>query len=133
MPHRVWTFVAAFCIAGALFRQLPAQQTTAEPPGPDTVVYTPKMGTVTFTHAKHAKASECTACHHESRPERAHTRSHQACGDCHIAQPAAPMTTTLRNAFHNTAARSGVCYDCHNKEAAAGKTVPTACADCHKR
>jgi hypothetical protein len=131
MLHRVLTLVAALSIAGALFQQLPAQQTTAEPPGPDTVRYTPKLGTVTFTHAKHAKSSECVACHHESRPERPSTKPHQACGACHVAEPVPPMTTDLRNAFHNTSTKSGVCFDCH--KAAASTTVPTACGDCHKR
>jgi hypothetical protein len=43
------------------------------------------------------------------------------------------MTTTLRLAFHNTAERSGLCFDCHKKEAAAGKDAPVGCLDCHKR
>jgi len=97
------------------------------------VVYTATRGTVTFTHAKHATLSDCSACHHDSRPERPYTKTRQACGTCHTAEPAAPITTNLRNAFHNTAARTGVCYDCHVKEAAAGKAAPTACNDCHKR
>lgn len=131
MPHRVLTLAATLCIAAAFFQPLAAQQKATEPPGPDTVVYSPKLGTVTFTHAKHAKLSECNACHHESRTEQPSTKPHQACGDCHVAQPAGPVTTSRRDAFHNTMARTGICYDCHNK--AASKTAPTACGDCHKR
>jgi hypothetical protein len=132
MPHRALTLASGLCIAAALVQRLPAQQ-TAGPPGPDTVRYTPARGAVTFTHAKHAKLSECSACHHESRPERPYTTPHQVCGACHLEQPTGPVKTSLHDAFHNTSAATGVCYDCHNKEAAAGKTVPTACNDCHKR
>ena len=88
---------------------------------------------MTFAHAKHAKTAECTACHHESRTERPYLKPRQVCSDCHVAEPAAPMTTTLRLAFHNTAERSGLCFDCHKKEAAAGKDAPVGCLDCHKR
>ncbi len=133
MPHRVLTLATALCIAAAFSKQLPAQQPAPIAPGPETVTYTPKFGTVTFTHAKHAKASECTACHHESRPEHPYTAPQQKCGTCHVAEPVAPMVTNLRNAFHHTAAKTGVCFDCHNKEAAAGKTVPATCTDCHKQ
>lgn len=132
IPHHVPTLVAVLVMA-AVFQPLPAQQQAAASAGPDTVVYTPTRGTVTFTHAKHAKLSECAACHHASRAERPYTRPRQACRDCHLAQPVAPVTTSLGAAFHNTVDRTGVCYDCHKKEAAAGKTIPTACSDCHKR
>lgn len=132
MSFRILALAAALC--GAAVVSVPAQQTT--PPdstGPETVRYTPSRGTVTFSHAKHAKAAECVSCHHESRTERPNTKPRQACGDCHVAEPVAPMTTTLRLAFHNTAARSGVCFDCHKKEVEAGKDVPVGCLDCHKR
>ena len=134
MSHRTSVLlVAALCVAAALPRSSSAQQTAPDSSGPDTVRYTPSRGTVTFTHAKHAKAMDCGNCHHESRPERPYTKPREACGDCHVAEPIAPLTTTLRNAIHNTAARTGVCYDCHKKTVAAGKDAPTACNDCHKR
>ena len=132
MSVRFVTLFAGMCLAAALPALSLAQQTT-EPPGPDTVRYTPSRGTVTFTHAKHAKSIECSACHHASRAERPYTKPRQACADCHLAEPAAPVTTSLKAAFHNTAERTGTCYDCHKKEVAAGKDAPTACNDCHKR
>ena len=133
MSLRILTLAAALCAALVVPLQLSAQQAVADSSGPDTVRYTPSRGTVTFTHATHAKAMECTTCHHESRPERPSTKPRQACGDCHLADPAPPVTTTLKLAFHNTASRTGLCYDCHKKEVAAGKDAPTACTDCHKR
>lgn len=133
MSHRIVLFAAALCVAAALPVRSSAQQAAADSSGPDTVRYTPSRGTVTFTHAKHAKSVECTACHHESRSERPYTKPRQACGDCHLGEPVPPITTSLKAAFHNTAERTGVCYDCHKKEAAAGKDTPTACNDCHKR
>jgi hypothetical protein len=30
-------------------------------------------------------------------------------------------------------AKTGTCVSCHIKQAAAGKTTPTKCADCHKK
>ena len=134
MSYRLLSLAAALCVAAALPQQLSAQDTTTtQPTGPDTVRYTPSRGTVTFTHAKHGKASECANCHHESRPEKPYTKPKEACGNCHVAEPVAPVTTSLRNAFHNTSERTGLCFDCHKKEVAAGKEAPTACNDCHKR
>lgn len=129
---RLAVIIAALSIAAIPVRTS-AQQAVADSSGPDTVRYAPSRGTVVFTHAKHAKSAECSACHHESRSERPYTKLRQACGDCHLAEPAAPVTTSLKNAFHNTATRTGTCYDCHKKEVAAGKNAPTACSDCHKR
>lgn len=123
---------AALALGAALPGRL-AAQTTAEPAGPDTVVYTPERGKVTFTHAAHAKASECKSCHHESRPEKPLTEARQKCGACHTEPATDPMKTGLRAAFHNTVERSGTCFDCHKKQLEAGKTVPSACRDCHKR
>jgi len=103
-----------------------------KPAAPDTIVLKgPTKGAVTFTHKKHGEATECTTCHHESKPEKAKTSDYQKCTDCHTAPATAPMTTALRDAFHNGMAKQGTCADCHVKEAAAGKTVPTKCAECH--
>ena len=133
MSLRLVSLLAVLCFAALLPTRLTAQQTVADSSGPDTVRYTPSRGTVTFTHAKHAKSIECSACHHESRTERPYTKPRQACGDCHGPETTPPVTTTLKSAFHNTAERTGLCYDCHKKEVAAGKDTPTACNDCHKR
>lgn len=113
--------------------RLAAQVAASEPTGPDTVVYTPNRGTVTFTHGKHAQAAECVACHHDSKPEKPHETPRQKCSACHTTPATEPVKTSLRFAFHDTAAEEGTCYTCHKKEAAAGKTVPAECNDCHKR
>lgn len=122
-------FLALVCVAAALPGRLAAQAET----GPETVVYKAERGAVTFTHAKHAQAAECVSCHHESKPEKPATKENEKCSACHTTPATAPVTTTLRRAFHNTAEKTGVCYDCHTKEAAAGKTMPAKCDDCHKK
>jgi nitrate/TMAO reductase-like tetraheme cytochrome c subunit len=71
-------------------------------------------------------------CHHASKPEKALTKEHQACADCHTTPEAtAPMKTSLKMAMHNTAEKTGTCVSCHQKAAAEGKTVPEKCSDCH--
>jgi hypothetical protein len=122
--------LGAALFGGAL---IPGQVAAQEETGPDTVVYTPRRGTVTFTHGKHAAAGECVACHHESKPEAPLASPQQKCGACHTTPATAPVTTSGRAAFHDTANRKGLCFDCHTKEAAAGKTAPTECDACHKR
>jgi cytochrome c553 len=123
--------LAMVCVAAAaLPGRLTAQQAET---GPDTVVFTPERGAVTFTHGKHAKAAECVSCHHASKPEKPATKENEKCSACHSTPAVEPMKTTLRRAFHNSAEKTGVCFDCHNKEAAAGKTMPAKCDDCHKK
>lgn len=100
---------------------------------PDTIVFTPERGTVVFLHGRHSKDFECKSCHHESRPEKPLEKENQKCSSCHTAEPTGPVTTSLRNAMHDTEAREGTCYTCHNKASAEGKEAPTRCADCHKR
>lgn len=112
---------------------LPREVSAQENKGPENVVYSPRRGTVTFTHAKHGQAYECVSCHHASKDAKPLTSEHQKCGDCHTTPATAPVTTSLRNAFHITADEKGLCFDCHKKEAAAGKKAPTTCDDCHKR
>ncbi len=122
---------AAVLAAGALLPGKVAAQQATQAVGPDTVVFTPSRGKVTFAHGKHSKAYACTSCHHESRAEKPATSAQQKCGDCHTAEAVAPMKTTLRLAIHNTVTREGTCFNCHKKEAAAGKTTPSGCMDCH--
>jgi len=43
------------------------------------------------------------------------------------------MTTSIRDAYHDAAAKKGTCMDCHVAEAAAGKAVPVKCTECHKK
>jgi hypothetical protein len=127
------TVLAAALLGGALVPAGLAAQETAEPTGPDTVVYTPRRGTVTFTHGKHAQLAECASCHHESKPAKPFAGSaREKCSACHTTPATEPVTTTLRNAFHNTTENTGMCLSCHVTEAAAGKTVPAVCNDCHK-
>ncbi len=123
---------AAVLAAGALLPGKVAAQQAAEPAGPDTVVFTPSRGKVTFLHAKHAKAFECASCHHASKAEKPLTKPREKCEDCHTADPTPPMTTSLKQAFHNTVTREGTCLTCHKKEAAAGKNAPVGCTDCHQ-
>lgn len=133
MKLRLMTAALALVAALTVPGRASAQEQAAEPTGPDTVVFTAKRGPVTFTHGKHAKAAECVACHHESKAEKPLESKYQKCSACHTETPAAPMKTDAKNAMHNTVAKEGVCYSCHTKEAAAGKTVPSKCTDCHKR
>lgn len=115
----------AFLVPGAL-------QAQAQEQGPDSVVLAHgSRGAVTFAHGKHAKATECVSCHHESKPEKALSKEHQSCADCHTTPATEPMKTTLRMAMHNTAEKTGTCMGCHTKAAAEGKTVPQSCSDCH--
>jgi hypothetical protein len=116
---------------GRLAAQQPAQE------GPDTVRYEAKRGPVTFTHAKHAKMDDCESCHHGSKPEKPAKAAAdgkqliEKCSACHGATVTAPMTTSLKKAYHDTARKTGMCIDCHKKEMEAGKQAPVACNDCH--
>lgn len=132
MKRRLMTAALALVAALVLTGRASAQE-AAEPTGPDTVVYNAKRGPVTFTHGKHSKAAECVSCHHESKAEKPLESKYQKCSACHTETPTAPVTTDAKKAMHDTVGKTGVCYDCHTKEAAAGKTVPGKCADCHKR
>jgi len=96
----------------------------------DTYTLKAPNGAVKFDHKKHA-AAKCETCHHASKPEKPSKAAHEACADCHTTPATAPMKTKLQAAFHNPAAQSGVCIDCHKKEVAAGKKAPTKCAECH--
>lgn len=131
MSHLRFAFASLVVLGSTLVPGSLAAQ-AAEPPGPDSVVYTAR-GRVVFYHAKHAEKAECSSCHHESKPERPLESPRQKCSDCHTDPPTAPMTTTLRFAMHNTEERSGTCFDCHKAEAEKGVEVPTRCADCHVR
>ena len=119
---------AALALVGS-FNGLGAQEK-----GPETVVLSGSpLGSVTFQHAAHQELTDCSTCHHESRPEKPLTAEHQACTDCHVKEPVAPMTTSTRDAFHDQTAKAGTCVGCHVQAAAEGKTVPTKCTDCHKK
>jgi hypothetical protein len=124
---RLVTVAAAMATVGA-FGRLGAQE------APDTVVLTGSpLGGVKFGHASHQTMTECTACHHESRPEMPLGSEFQSCAACHTKTPTAPMTTSVRDAFHDATAKTGTCMDCHVAEAAAGKVVPLKCTECHKK
>lgn len=126
--------IALVLVGGALLPgRLSAQVAVADTLGPDTVVFTPERGKVVFAHRKHGEMAECTACHHESKPEKPLEGPRQKCSACHTAEPVAPMKTTLEFAIHDTDNETGTCFDCHNKEAEAGKEVPSRCRSCHQR
>jgi hypothetical protein len=126
--------MAAVLLGGALLPgRLSAQVQVADTLGPDTVVYTPERGRVTFAHRKHGEKAECVACHHESKSEKPLESPRQKCSACHTEPATEPMKTSLKFAMHDSDNKTGTCFDCHNKEAEAGKEVPNRCADCHKR
>ena len=130
--QRVWRIlvVPAILVAGS-FTSLAAQDVTP----PDTVVLTgAPLGSVTFLHGTHDQ-SECTSCHHESRPEKPATESFQPCSACHTQPATAPMTTSLRDAFHDARAQAGLCVDCHTQAAEASGSAgpPVRCTTCHVR
>jgi hypothetical protein len=107
---------------------------SAQENGPETIILTgSSLGGVMFLHASHQEMTECASCHHESRPEKPLDTPHQPCAACHIKAPTAPMVTSIRDAFHDATAKTGACVDCHVTEAAAGKTVPLKCTECHKK
>lgn len=110
---------------------LAAQEDVARP---DTVSMDGgRLGQVTFSHAAHETMTDCVACHHESRPEKPATERYQPCDACHVSQPVAPMTTSIRDAFHDVRAQSGVCIDCHKSDADTGAAAPVRCNECHVR
>ena len=122
--------VGTAMVAAGSFGTLAAQENA-----PDTIMMTGSspLGGVMFLHGSHKEKAECTACHHESRPEMPATSEHQACSTCHTKTPTAPMTTSIRDAFHDARAQAGTCMDCHRTESEAGTVVPLKCAECHKR
>ena len=107
---------------------------TAQENGPDRIMLTgASLGGVDFSHKAHQDMTDCASCHHESRPEKPLESEHQPCTGCHVKTPVAPMTTSIRDAFHDATAKAGTCVDCHVTEGAAGKTVPMKCTECHKK
>ena len=92
------------------------------------------MGGVKFDHKAHLKvAARCEVCHHASKPEKPLKSPQEACTDCHTNPATLPVSTKLQATFHNPAATSGLCIDCHKKQNQSGKAAPVKCADCHKR
>jgi hypothetical protein len=88
---------------------------------------------VVFNHAKHANELliDCETCHHPPRPERPLERTFLPCSDCHETGVRLPMRTSFQIAFHDVAASSGTCIDCHKQESAVGRSAPVECAGCH--
>ncbi|HKJ01130.1 MAG TPA: cytochrome c3 family protein [Longimicrobiales bacterium] len=130
MP-RAFGYVA---LAGAIALAGSFNGVAAQESGPDTILLTgASLGGVKFSHKTHQDMTDCSSCHHESRPENPLTSEHQACTGCHTKTPTPPMVTSIRDAFHNATAKAGTCVDCHVTEAAAGKTVPLKCTECHKK
>ena len=125
----------------------PAPATPSTPPKP--VVPEPKkvmakdvlvlrgsaLGGVRLEHKLHVDRAgkTCDTCHHASRPEKSATAPQQACSDCHTKVAVPPMKTKYQAAFHNPAAQSGTCVDCHKAQNARGKKAPVKCAECHKK
>jgi len=92
------------------------------------------IGAVKFDHTSHLKvAAKCVVCHHPSKALKPLKSAQEACTDCHTKPPTPPVTTGLPAAFHNSAATSGLCIDCHKQQNASGKAAPVKCAECHQR
>lgn len=94
------------------------------------------LGSVKFEHKLHSEtyaANKCETCHHPAKPEKAAAAPQQACTSCHVTPQKAPMKTNKMAAYHNMAANTGTCIDCHKAENAKGKKAPAKCVDCHKR
>jgi nitrate/TMAO reductase-like tetraheme cytochrome c subunit len=125
--RRVFAVILCLFIAVMMVGTAYAQKA---PEGPIILKGAP-MGGVKFLHSQHKMA--CVTCHHASKPEKPAKSLYQPCTDCHTKVAAPPMKTKLQAAFHNPTATSGICIDCHKKEAAAGKPAPTKCAQCHQK
>jgi len=93
------------------------------------------MGGVKFDHKAHSAVLKitCETCHHPSKPQKALAAPQQSCSDCHTKPATPPMKTPFNLAFHAVTGQTGLCIDCHKKEAAAGKKPPTKCMECHKK
>ncbi len=93
------------------------------------------MGGVKLNHKAHSDVLKiaCETCHHPSRPQKPLAAAQQSCSDCHTKPAKPPMKTPYNLAFHVLTGQTGLCIDCHKKEAAAGKKPPTKCLDCHKK
>ena len=95
--------LAVFALVGSALVAVAADK------GPAEVKYEVKMGTVTFNHAAHQGATDCSTCHH--------TDGYASCKSCHDGTKAPKAKT----AYHKN------CKDCHKK----GKKGPTKCKECH--
>ncbi len=116
--------------------QKPAPPEPKKPVAKDVVALTGSpLGGVRLEHKLHAQraGNTCTTCHHASKAAKPAAAPQQACSDCHTKVAAAPMKTKYQAAFHNPAAQSGTCIDCHKTESARGKKAPLKCVECHKK
>ncbi len=105
-----------------------------QPPQHPIVLKDGTIGAVKFEHTSHLQvAAKCVVCHHASKPLKPLKSSQEACTDCHTNPATPPVTTGLRGAFHNAAATSGLCIDCHKEQNASGKAAPVKCAECHQK
>lgn len=108
----------------------------AENQPPDTIILKGSpMGGVKFEHKLHVEraANKCETCHHASKVEKPAKAPQEACMDCHTKPPQPGMKTGTQGAFHNPAAQTGTCIDCHKQMTASGKKAPTKCMECHKK
>lgn len=120
----VMLFIALFAIA------MVAQSA----PSGDVILKGAPMGGVKFNHPAHVKAAgKCDVCHHASKPEKPMTAKAEKCQNCHTTPAAAPMKTKTQAAFHDPAAKKGVCIDCHTQNAGKPNVPTSKCADCHQK
>lgn len=93
------------------------------------------MGGVKFEHKKHSELADvkCDTCHHAAKLDIALKAPQQACSDCHVTPPKAPMKVNYQGAFHKPTGQAGTCIDCHKTSNAKGSKAPVKCTDCHKK
>ncbi len=133
MRYKTVVLVLASVCMFAITVSVQAQQ--AKPPGLVILKGNP-MGGVKFDHAAHVKLAgdKCVTCHHASKPEKPAKAPQENCQKCHTKTVKPPMKTNAKLAFHDNAAKSGTCINCHTKAAkAARKNVPLKCTDCHQK
>jgi len=88
---------------------------------------------VNFPHKKHVDGGlDCLVCHHKSKSKDAV----KGCSSegCHVdaSKGAKKDPKGFYSAFHSKKSQSS-CLACHKKEKKAGKAVPVACKECHKK
>jgi len=95
------------------------------PADKEVIQFDTKLGIVSFAHQKHADLSitQCTTCHHESKPTDTVIKP---CHECHQHDSAAPPKAST--AFHTR------CTGCHEYTVAGGQQagpLKQKCKLCH--
>lgn len=117
--------ISLVCAALVGFVALPALF-AADAPKADIVMKFPgtaTQGTVTMSHAKHAKL-KCEDCHHKMKENPKDMK----CTNCHNDLKEKKGDKSYYNAFHAMQSKHS-CIGCHKEM----KSGPTACNKCHAK